>query len=103
MKRFMFSAVADDHGRRWLVSYDVPGDADRAAVSRVLSAYGERVQYSVFVCWLTVRERRRLVRELAAARCLRNGAADLRIHPLWAVGPVPRRSDAEGAATFWMA
>lgn len=35
--------------RRWLVAYDVSDDHRRERVARLLSSYGDRVQYSVFV------------------------------------------------------
>lgn len=40
---------------RWyvVVSYDVSDDARRRRVAKVLAAFGERVQYSVFDCLLT--------------------------------------------------
>jgi CRISPR-associated protein Cas2 len=36
----------------YLVSYDIEDDADRARIHTILSSYGDRVQYSVFECWL---------------------------------------------------
>lgn len=35
--------------RRWLVAYDVREDHRRERVARLLSSYGDRVQYSVFI------------------------------------------------------
>lgn len=35
--------------RRVVVAYDVPDDARRLRISRALSEFGDRVQYSVFV------------------------------------------------------
>lgn len=35
--------------RRLLVAYDIPTDARRSRLARVLESYGDRVQYSVFV------------------------------------------------------
>lgn len=35
--------------RRLLVAYDIPADARRSRLAKALSAYGDRVQYSVFV------------------------------------------------------
>ncbi|MBK8462456.1 MAG: CRISPR-associated endonuclease Cas2 [Nigerium sp.] len=34
---------------RYLVAYDVPCDRRRTRLAKVLSAYGDRIQYSVFV------------------------------------------------------
>ena len=33
---------------RWLVVYDTPSDARRRRVVKILDAYGDRVQFSVF-------------------------------------------------------
>lgn len=50
--------------RWWLVSYDVR-DPDRLRrAARLLEGYGNRVQYSVFRCWVTKREVERLRWEL---------------------------------------
>lgn len=35
--------------RRLLVAYDIPDDQRRTRLAKVLGAYGDRVQYSVFV------------------------------------------------------
>ena len=35
--------------RRVLVAYDIPLDARRTRLANALSAYGDRVQYSVFI------------------------------------------------------
>lgn len=35
--------------RRYLVAYDIPSDRRRERVAKRLQAYGDRVQYSVFV------------------------------------------------------
>jgi CRISPR-associated protein Cas2 len=50
--------------RWWLVCYDVrePGRLRRTA--RHMEGYGERVQYSVFRCWLTARQMEQLRWEL---------------------------------------
>ena len=37
----------------YLVCYDIDDDSERARAARVLEAYGERVQYSVFEVHLT--------------------------------------------------
>jgi len=36
----------------YVVSYDIPDDRRRIKVANLLKSYGERVQYSVFECWL---------------------------------------------------
>ena len=47
-----------------LVTYDIVDDRRRLKVARALEDYGERVQYSVFECFLTDRQRQRLRRRL---------------------------------------
>jgi CRISPR-associated protein Cas2 len=50
--------------RWWLVCYDVR-DPDRLRkAARHLEGYGQRVQYSVFRCWMTPRQAERLRWEL---------------------------------------
>ncbi|WP_128772449.1 CRISPR-associated endonuclease Cas2 [Actinomyces oricola] len=38
-----------DDVRRVLVAYDIPSDRRRTRVSKKLSQYGDRIQYSVFI------------------------------------------------------
>ncbi len=38
--------------RLWMVAYDIEDDRSRRRVHDLLKDYGERVQYSVFECWL---------------------------------------------------
>jgi CRISPR-associated protein Cas2 len=53
-----------DGARWWLVCYDVH-DPDRLRrAAKHLEGYGERMQYSVFRCWLTPRDMQRLRWEL---------------------------------------
>lgn len=39
----------------WVVAYDIPCDRRRNRVAKVLEGYGQRVQDSVFECWLDKR------------------------------------------------
>lgn len=39
-----------------LICYDVRDEKRLRATSKLLSGYGERVQYSIFRCWLTDRQ-----------------------------------------------
>jgi CRISPR-associated protein Cas2 len=48
----------------WLVCYDVRDEKRLRRTAKHMEGYGERVQYSVFRCWLTVREAERLRWEL---------------------------------------
>lgn len=40
----------------YTVSYDISQDSRRVRIANVLKAYGERMQYSVFECYLSRRE-----------------------------------------------
>ncbi|MDA4088290.1 CRISPR-associated endonuclease Cas2 [Mycolicibacterium hassiacum] len=51
--------------RRFLIAYDVPSDQRRSRLSNKLQAYGDRVQYSVFVVDASPAKLRRLRHELS--------------------------------------
>ena len=36
----------------WVIAYDIENDKNRYNVHEILNDYGERVQFSVFECWL---------------------------------------------------
>jgi len=48
----------------WLVCYDVRDDKRLRRTAKHMEGYGERVQYSVFRCWMTQRDMERLRWEL---------------------------------------
>lgn len=48
----------------WLVCYDVRDPKRLRNCARHMEGYGQRVQYSVFRCWMTVRAMERLRWEL---------------------------------------
>lgn len=50
--------------RWWLVCYDVHDPERLRKAAKHLEGYGERMQWSVFRCWLTYREMERLRWEL---------------------------------------
>jgi CRISPR-associated protein Cas2 len=50
--------------RWWLVCYDIHDSKRLRHTARHLLGYGERVQYSIFRCWLTPREMQQLRWEL---------------------------------------
>jgi CRISPR-associated protein Cas2 len=52
------------HERWWLICYDVRDDKRLKAAARHLLAYGQRMQYSVFRCWLSQLQMERLRWEL---------------------------------------
>ena len=47
-----------------LVVYDIPDDKRRLKLSNVLEGYGRRVQYSVFECFISLDEMRKLHRKV---------------------------------------
>ena len=50
--------------RWWLVCYDVRDPARLRRTARKMEAYGQRMQYSVFRCWMTPLLMQRLRHEL---------------------------------------
>lgn len=46
--------------RFYIVSYDIQDDRRRSKIAKLLSGWGDRIQYSVFCCQLNPRERHRL-------------------------------------------
>lgn len=38
--------------KHYVIAYDIPDDSRRDKVATLLVSYGERVQLSVFECWL---------------------------------------------------
>lgn len=47
-----------------VIAYDIPDDRRRNRVAKLLEGYGERVQDSVFECWLDADQLRTLQRRL---------------------------------------
>lgn len=64
----------------WLVSYDISDDRTRYRVDRLLSAYGERLQKSVFTCRVTVAGLRELRRIIDAT--IDSSSDSVRLYPL---------------------
>lgn len=52
------------HRRHYVVTYDVSNDKRRNQIFKTLHDYGDHVQFSVFVCQLTKRERIDLMAQL---------------------------------------
>jgi CRISPR-associated protein Cas2 len=46
--------------RWWLVCYDVRDDKRLRKTAKLMEGHGERIQYSVFRCWMSVRDMERL-------------------------------------------
>jgi CRISPR-associated protein Cas2 len=53
-------------GKWWLVCYDVRDAKRLRKTARHMEGYGDRMQYSVFRCWVTKRELERLRWELTS-------------------------------------
>jgi len=67
--------------RRWLaVSYDIPDDKRRTKVMKILSGYGQRVQYSVFECEVRPVDFRQLQQRLR--QVVVGEEDDIRFYPL---------------------
>lgn len=47
-----------------LVVYDIPDDRRRTKLSKFLEGYGKRVQWSVFECFLSLEEMRKLYEQV---------------------------------------
>ena len=47
-----------------IVVYDIPSDKRRRKLSKFLEAYGRRVQFSVFECFISLEEMRQLHQKL---------------------------------------
>lgn len=48
----------------YVIAYDIPDDARRLKLAKVLEGFGQRVQRSVFECDLTEREYRALIKKV---------------------------------------
>lgn len=56
-----------DHGaHRYLLCYDISNPRRLQRIHRCAGRHGTALQYSIFECWLTAAQLRRLVRELRA-------------------------------------
>ncbi len=66
----------------YVVTYDIPNDRRRKKVSDLLEGYGQRVQYSVFECWLQQHQYQDLKRRLQSRLCLQED--HIRFYPLTA-------------------
>lgn len=65
--------------RLYAVSYDIPSDNRRVKIANALKSYGERVQYSVFECWLSSAELAELTKRLE--RLFEPEEDSIRIYP----------------------
>jgi len=49
----------------YIISYDIPDDKRRTRISKLLSSWGERIQFSVFCCQLNPREQHKLTQHIS--------------------------------------
>lgn len=66
--------------RLWMICYDIADDEVRQQVSKLLEYVGDRVQYSVFECWLSPAEMRWLSQQIALHLVI--GTDSIRYYPL---------------------
>jgi CRISPR-associated protein Cas2 len=64
----------------YVVTYDTPCQKRRTKMANVLSAYGKRVQYSVFECVLSAQQLREL--RLRLEQIVKRSEDSVRIYPL---------------------
>ncbi len=64
----------------YLVTYDIPCDKRRKKVSDLLAGYGQRVQYSVFECVLSVAKYAELRQRLRQR--IKESEDNIRFYPL---------------------
>jgi CRISPR-associated protein Cas2 len=83
----------------WLVCYDVRDPERLRKTAKHLEGYGERMQYSVFRCWLTRLEMERLRWELTAILTPEDDVLLLPLCPSCAAGI--RGTHAEAEVTSW--
>lgn len=66
--------------RFYTIAYDIPDDGRRAKIANLLKSYGERVQLSVFECWLSPAQLTELKRLLS--KRLELAEDGVRIYPI---------------------
>ncbi len=69
-----------------LVTYDIVDDRRRLKVAKIMEDFGERVQYSVFECFLTRRQRELLIRRLKGV--INQEEDSVRIYDLGSLDPM---------------
>ena len=72
--------MTDTHKRHWLVCYDITCPRRLGKVHRLLSKQARLVQYSVYACFGSRHDMRRLATEIEAL--IDPGSDDVRIYPL---------------------
>ncbi|CAH1191534.1 CRISPR-associated endoribonuclease Cas2 1 [Candidatus Nitrotoga sp. BS] len=49
-----------------MICYDIADDRRRNKVARLLQGWGKRVQESLFECYITARQQRQIIRDIAS-------------------------------------
>ncbi|MGC8808378.1 MAG: CRISPR-associated endonuclease Cas2 [Thiomonas sp.] len=62
----MSTASPQDTEQLHLIAFDLASDRRRYRLTRLLEGYGQRVQESVFECWISGEQRATLLRKAAA-------------------------------------
>ncbi len=66
--------------RFYTIAYDIPDDGRRVKVANILKSFGERVQLSVFECWLNPSQLQQL--KTLVQKKLEPSQDSLRIYPI---------------------
>ncbi len=66
--------------RFYTIAYDIPDDGRRVKVANILKSFGERVQLSVFECWLNPAQLQQL--KTLVQKKLELSQDSLRIYPI---------------------
>lgn len=67
--------------RNFIVCYDIANDKERNSLSKLLAGYGDRVQLSVFACYLDSTEFRQL-RKVLSQKDIESGCISVyTLHP----------------------
>ncbi|WP_299431326.1 CRISPR-associated endonuclease Cas2 [uncultured Meiothermus sp.] len=66
--------------RFYTIAYDIPDDGRRVKVANILKSFGERVQLSVFECWLNQAQLQQLKK--LVQKKLEPSQDSLRIYPI---------------------
>lgn len=72
--------MATNNQRPHLLAYDISDPRRLYRVAKISTGWGLRVQYSIFILWITPAERDRLLEELETV--INPAADDIRLYPL---------------------
>lgn len=81
----------------YVIAYDIPEDRRRTRLANLLKSYGERVQLSVFECWLSPPELEVLKKRIGEKLDLAEDSVRIyKSYPavqVLGVGPIPEEKD----------